>query len=190
MRLTAYLDGTRVGWFTQNDPGDIVLVFDPTWQRDAARIELSLSLPKSRRRHEGPAPGNFLWNLLPDNSEVLDRWGRTFGVSSRNPMALLANVGLDAAGAVQFIDSIQWDGVRLEGPASVESVDDAAIAPHLGRLRDGPGGYVAAEYDGGYFSLAGAQSKFTLVRGSGKWGFATGQAASTHIVGGPNMRDR
>ncbi|WP_345803361.1 HipA domain-containing protein [Microbacterium sp. AZCO] len=182
MRLTAYLDGARVGWFTQNDFGDIVLEFDPTWQRDAGRVELSLSLPKSRRRHEGSAPGNFLWNLLPDNSGVLNRWGRTFGVSSRNPMALLGNVGLDAAGAVQLVDSTLWDGARLEGPASVEWVDEAVIAAHLRLLRDDPTAWVAAEFDGGYFSLAGAQSKFTLVRGSGKWGFAKGRAASTHIV--------
>lgn len=182
MRLTAYLDGTRVGWFTQNNRSELVLEFDPTWQRDAGRIELSLSLPKSRRRHGGSAPGNFLWNLLPDNSEVLNRWGRTFGVSSRNPMGLLANVGLDAAGAVQLVDSTQWDGARLEGPASVEWVDDAAIATHLRRLRNDPTAWVTAEHDGGYFSLAGAQSKFTLVRGSGEWGYATGRAASTHIV--------
>ena len=98
MRLTAYLDGRRIGWFTQRDGGDVALEFDPAWQRDAGRLELSLSLPKSRRRHEGTAPVNFLWNLLPDNDDVLARWGRTFGVSPRNPMELLANVGLDAAG--------------------------------------------------------------------------------------------
>ena len=182
MRLTAYLDGRRIGWFTQRDGGDVALEYDSAWQRDAGRLELSLSLPKSRRRHEGAAPGNFLWNLLPDNSEVLARWGRAFGVSPRNPMGLLANVGLDAAGAVQLVDSTQWDEPVLDGPGDIEWVDDAIIASHLRELRADPSAWVASGYDGGYFSLAGAQSKFTLVRGPDAWGFANGRAASTHIV--------
>ncbi len=182
VRLTAYLDGGRIGWFTQRDGGDVSLEFDSAWRRDAGRLELSLSLPKSRRRHEGTAPGNFLWNLLPDNDDVLARWGRTFGVSPRNPMGLLANVGLDAAGAVQLIDSAQWDEPVLDGPGEIEWVDDAIIASHLRELRADPSAWVASGYDGGYFSLAGAQSKFTLVRGPDAWGFATGRAASTHIV--------
>lgn len=182
VRLTAYLDGRRIGWFTQRDGRDISLEFDPAWQRDAGRLELSLSLPKSRRRHEGTAPGNFLWNLLPDNSDVLARWGRTFGVSPRNPVGLLANVGRDAAGAVQLIDSAQWDEPVLDGSGEIEWVNDSIIASHLRELRADPSAWVATGYDGGYFSLAGAQSKFTLVRGPDAWGFATGSAASTHIV--------
>lgn len=182
VRLTAYLDGRRVGWFIQRGGGDVSLEFDAAWQRDAGRLELSLSLPKSRRRHDGVAPGNFLWNLLPDNDDVLARWGRTFGVSPRNPMGLLANVGRDAAGAVQLIDSAVWDEQVIDGPGEIDWVDDAIIAAHLRELRADPSAWVATGYDGGYFSLAGAQSKFTLVRGPDAWGFATGSAASTHIV--------
>ncbi len=182
MKLTAYLSGQRIGWFTQQDGGDVALEFDPAWQRDAGRLELSLSLPKSRRRHSGDAPGNFLWNLLPDNSEVLERWGRSFGVSPRNPMRLLANVGSDAAGAVQLVDSTQWDGPELDGQGDVDWVDDTVIASHLRALRADPSAWVASEHEGGYFSLSGAQSKFTLVRGPDAWGFANGRAASTHIV--------
>ena len=88
MRLTTYLNGTRIGWFEQRDGRAITLEYDPVWQRQAGRLELSLSLPKSRRKHVGTAPGNYLWNLLPDSEEVLARWGRAFGVSARNPLAL------------------------------------------------------------------------------------------------------
>ena len=127
VRLTAYLDGRRVGWFAQRDGGDVSLDLDPAWQHDAGRLELSLSLPKSRRRHEGTAPGNFLWNLLPDNGDVLARWRRTFGVSPRNPMGLRANVGRDAAGAVQLIDSDQWDEPEYDPlPRGSRPYDDRA----------------------------------------------------------------
>ncbi|WP_110588855.1 HipA N-terminal domain-containing protein [Microbacterium suaedae] len=105
MKLTTYLNGTRVGWFEQLKSGAVVLEYDRAWQEAAGRRELSWSLPKSRRRHTGREPVNYLWNLLPDNGDVLERWGRRFGVSPWNPMALLAYVGLDAAGAVQLVDS-------------------------------------------------------------------------------------
>ncbi|GAA1789508.1 type II toxin-antitoxin system HipA family toxin [Agromyces lapidis] len=183
MRLSAYLNGARVGWFEQRVDGAITLDFDDAWRRRAGRMELSLSLPKSRRHHDGPAPGNYLWNLLPDNDEVLARWGRRFGVSPRNPMALLANVGLDAAGAVQLLSSDDYDEPELSDDGGVEPIDETGIGDHLRELRKDRSAWIASDYDGGYFSLAGAQSKFTLARiGSGAWGLPTGGTPSTHIV--------
>lgn len=182
MRLTAYLNGTRVGWFDQPGGGTISLEYDSAWQQRAGRIELSLSLPKSRRLHTGTAPGNFLWNLLPDNTDVLERWGRQFGVSPRNPMALLANVGLDAAGAVQLVASSDQDDLELSDEGGVEHIDEAGIAARLRTLRKDPSAWIASDYDGGYFSLAGAQSKFTLTLTPAGWGVPTGRSASTHIV--------
>ncbi len=182
MRLTAYLNGIRVGWFEQPRGGAITLDYDRDWQHAAGRTELSLSLPKSRRHHDGSAPGNYLWNLLPDSNEVLERWGRRFNVSSQNPLSLLANVGLDAAGAVQLTSSEDYDEPGLSGEGGIEPIDEAGIAAHLRALRKDPSAWVATDHDGGYFSLAGAQSKFTLVCTGEGWGKPTGRIASTHIV--------
>jgi len=183
MRLTVYLRGTRVGWFEQRDGGQITLEYDPAWRRSAGRIELSLSLPKSRVRHVGTAPGNYLWNLLPDSGEVLERWGRRFGVSPRNPLAVLGHVGMDTAGAVQLVPSDDHDEAVLTGESGVEPIDDAGIAAHLRELRKDPSAWVTSDDDAGYFSLAGAQSKFTLFRAAdGSWGLPAGRMASTHIV--------
>ncbi len=66
VRLTAYLDGRRTAGSPRTTVATSRWSSIPPGQRDAGRLELSLSLPKSRRRHEGTAPGNFLWNLLPD----------------------------------------------------------------------------------------------------------------------------
>lgn len=182
MRLTAYLNGRRVGWFEQPNGRAITLEYDRAWQDDAGRAELSWSLPKSRRRHDGGAPANYLWNLLPDNNDVLERWGRRFGVSSQNPLGLLANVGLDAAGAVQLVDADESDEPVLSGEGAVMPISDAQIAAHLRDLRRDPSAWVTPDYGGGYFSLSGAQAKFTLVSTRDGWGIATGRAASTHIV--------
>ena len=54
-----------------------------------------------RRSLTDAAP--FIAGLLPDNDRVLDRWGRLFGVSPRNAFAIIAHVGSDCAGAVQFV---------------------------------------------------------------------------------------
>ncbi|QTX05603.1 type II toxin-antitoxin system HipA family toxin [Agromyces archimandritae] len=182
MRLTAYLNGHRAGWFELPNGGEITLEYDRAWQAGAGRLELSWSMPKSRRRHGGGAPGNYLWNLLPDNSDVLERWSRRFGVSSRQPMGLLANVGLDAAGAVQLLDSDEYDRPELTEDGGIEPISDEQIGVHLRELRRDPTAWVAPGQDAGYFSLAGAQSKFTLVRTHTGWGIATGRTASTHIV--------
>lgn len=182
MRLTAYISGTRVGWFDQRAGGEVTFDHDREWRRSAGRAELSWSLPKSRLHHDGSAPGNYLANLLPDNDAVLARWGRRFGVSPQNPLALLAHVGLDAAGAVQLLPSEDHDLSELAGDGGVDLMDDAAIATHLRDLRRDPSAWVAPGHDGGYFSLAGAQSKFTLARTRDGWGIPTGRTASTHIV--------
>lgn len=182
MRLTAYIDGQRVGWFEQLATGAIALEYDPAWQSEGGRRELSWSMPKSRRKHTGAGPENYLWNLLPDNDLVLERWGRDFGVSARNPLALLARVGLDAAGAVQFVDSELHDELELRGQGGFELCSEADIAQRLRELRADPSAWVAPHASAGYFSLAGAQSKFTLLRTSAGWAVPKGTTGSTHIV--------
>lgn len=47
MRLTAYVNGIRVGWFTQIDGRAITLEYDRAWQQRPSRVELSLSMPKT-----------------------------------------------------------------------------------------------------------------------------------------------
>jgi len=179
-QLTAYIDGRRVGTFSRDGSGPVTFTFDEEWRRGARRLELSLSMPKTRRQHTGTAPLNYLWNLLPDSEAVLERWGAKFGVSPRNPMALLAHVGMDTAGAVQLADS---DAEHLTGPSGNEPISAAEIAEHIRQLRADPEAWLLPGHNAGYFSLAGAQSKFALARAAdGGWSVPTGRAASTHIL--------
>jgi serine/threonine-protein kinase HipA len=179
--LTAYIGGQRVGWFTRSGSGtEIDFTFDDAWRNRARRMEMTLSMPKSRRKHRGDAPENYLWNLLPDNEGVLKRWGAKFSVSPRNPMALLEHVGMDTAGAVQL--SVQDEAV-LAGPEGFEPISDTEIAGHIRQLGVDPDAWLFSGHESGYFSLAGAQSKFALAQMSdGSWAVPTGRAPSTHIV--------
>jgi len=179
-RLTAYIDGRRVGQFTRDGGGPMTFTYDDDWRRTARRLELTLSMPKSRRQHTGAAPLNYLWNLLPDSEPVLERWGTKFGVSPRNPMALLANVGMDTAGAVQLTEI---DEATLTGPTGNVPITAREIAAHIRQLRTDPEAWLIPGHNAGYFSLAGAQSKFALARAAdGGWSVPTGRAASTHIL--------
>lgn len=112
-------------------------------------------MPKSRRQHTGAAPVNYLWNLLPDSESVLARWATMFGVSPRNPLALLAHVGMDTAGAVQLVAT---DADILSGPSGTETISVSEIAAHIRQLRTDPEAWLIPGHDAGHFSLAGAQS--------------------------------
>ncbi len=177
-RLTAYLDGHRIGQFTEVS-GRVTFTFDDRWRQNSAALEISLSLPKALREHRGDAPINYLWGLLPDNEQVLQRWGQRFGVNHRNPMALLEHVGLDAAGAIQLSSA---DSESLSGDSGWDPLTSAEIADHLRALRDDHTGWLFTGRHEGRSSLAGAQAKFALARTPEGWSLPTGRAASTHIV--------
>jgi serine/threonine-protein kinase HipA len=176
-RLTAYLGGRRAGWFTQVG-GKITFEFDETWAQTSNRLELSVSMPKSRIRHTGRQPENYLWGLLPDNEGVLQRWGYRFSENPQNAMALLAHVGLDTAGAIQLTEE---DSPTLSIPGHLKPMTTAGIAEQLRQLRADPNAWMLSADSDGSFSLAGAQAKFALAKTDTGWALPLGSAASTHI---------
>ncbi|MCU1475445.1 MAG: type toxin-antitoxin system HipA family toxin [Subtercola sp.] len=177
-QLTAYLHGLRVGWFRQRD-GVISFDFDEEWRETSGRLQLSESLPKSRRVHAGTAPESFLWGLLPDNSAVLVRWGEMFGANPRNALSLLRHVGLDTAGAVQLSEA---DDTVLEAAGGSDPLDDHVIAAHLRAMHGDPLAWLVPSLHDGNFSLAGAQAKFALLRDADGWRLPWGGEPTTHIV--------
>lgn len=180
-RLAVYLDGTPVGTLVQNGNGRLGFSYHDDYASPAA-IPLSLSMPIGRSSHPPKAVGAYLAGLLPDSEPTLERWGREYGVSPRNPFALLAHVGMDAAGAVQ---------VLLEGTASTDAAtgqgdirwltDDDAHAVLAG-LAEHPADWNPGR-DTGRWSLAGAQTKVALFRGpDGHWGIPADSTPTTHIL--------
>ena len=78
--------------------------YSDDWRRRDDALHLSLSMPLGRAVHGHDLIHAYLWGLLPDNEFVLTRWSQRFQVSTRNAFALLAHVGEDCAGAVQFVE--------------------------------------------------------------------------------------
>jgi serine/threonine-protein kinase HipA len=120
----------------------------------------------------------YLAGLLPDDDAVRARWASQFDVADE-PFALLSHMGLECAGAVQFVDPERRHLLNNEGRH--EPVSRREIGDRLRKLR------TAAQennwtHPSEHWSLAGAQAKFTLALLHGTWHEAHGSAATTHII--------
>lgn len=179
--LVVLIDGHRVGVVTMGAAGHYSLTYDDDWRTSRGATPLSLSMPLAQAVHEDQPVRAFLWGLLPDNHQVLERWGRTYQVSASNPFALLRHVGEDCAGAAQFVVPERIDAI-LAGEGGVRWMDDSDVAEHLRVLRRDPAAWHVHET--GQFSLAGAQAKTALHYDAeaGRWGEPWGAVPTTHIL--------
>ncbi|MDR3307549.1 MAG: type II toxin-antitoxin system HipA family toxin, partial [Coriobacteriales bacterium] len=177
-KIAFSLYGRRAGVITR-DGGRVQLSYDPDYLSQPTATPLSLSLPLSATPHLNRPIEAYLRGLLPDNTEVRRRWAQTFGLRDRDTLGLIRAIGMDCAGGALFAleDELQS---ALERPGEVESLTDAQIGAHLRLLRSDEAAW--HEDDEDHWSLAGGQSKFTLVKTSDGWGRARGSAPSTHII--------
>lgn len=182
-RLIALLGGREVGRVTRSH-GRLAFVYDDAWRSAPDSYPLSLSMPIAAAEHGHAVVDAWLWGLLPDNAFILERWGRRFQVSARNPLALMAHVGEDCAGAVQFVRPERVERLRVEGPGAVDWLDEAGVASRLRALRGDRSAWRQPD-DAGQFSLAGAQPKTALLFERGRWGVPSGRRPTTHILKPP-----
>lgn len=182
--LRVLVDGELLGAVAQRTSGDLVLTYDRSWQERDDSFPLSLSMPLAQREHGDRIVRPFMENLLPDNAQILERWARQFHVSARNPFALLAHMGEDCAGAVQFVRPDRYNEVVNAGPGDIEWLTEEEIAVRLQDLVEQHGtGRLPG--DRGQFSLAGAQPKMPLLFDGERWGIPSGRMPTTHILKPP-----
>ncbi len=181
--LLVLLDSRRIGTLDQDPHGQLSFSYDDYYRGRKTATPLSLSMPLARRTHGNAVVEPFLRGLLPDNENVLRRWGARHGVPWNSPFAHLRTVGEDVAGAVQFVRESRMAEVMTS--ASAEPKDEAYIANRLRVLRGDRAAWDDIDSPG-QFSLAGAQAKFALYRSpDGQWGLPTGRSATTHILKPP-----
>ncbi|MFT4294513.1 MAG: type II toxin-antitoxin system HipA family toxin [Micropruina sp.] len=171
-RLFAFLDGRRAGVFVQ-DP-QLTFEYDADYLADPGATPLSSAMPLAAGRYRQRIVLPWLDGLLPDDQAVRDRWAAGFGVSARNPFALLTRMGLDTPGAVQL-----HLGETLDEPVGqLVPLDERALGDRLRALRTEPAAWTV---EGERWSLGGAQSKLAL-RWDGGWNEAIGDEPTTHIL--------
>lgn len=178
--LLVRLEGVDAGRLTQDANGRVAFEYEAGYRSSRSTTPLSLSMPKVGHRYEHATVFPFLAGLLPDNDAVVERWGRLFGVRAANVFGLLAAVGEDCAGAVQFV---RPDRIRAVDDEDVEWLTEDDVGAMLRDLRTDPYTWQQPGVSrGGHFSLAGAQVKFALLFEGGRWGRPSGRIPTTHIV--------
>jgi serine/threonine-protein kinase HipA len=182
--LVALLGGREVGRVYQQARGRLIFTYDRDWRQVEDAYPLSLSMPLAAAEHGPAAIEAFLWGLLPDNEIVLERWAKKFQVSARNVFALIAHVGEDCAGAVQFVQPGRLDAMKDGGADEVEWLNENNVAERLRALREDHAAWRLPR-DTGQFSLAGAQPKTALLFENGRWGVPSGRTPTTHILKPP-----
>lgn len=183
--LVALIEGQPIGRVLRDRQGRLTFVYEDAWRRSREGYPISLSMPLAAAEHPHTKIETFLWGLLPDNATILDRWARRFKVSARNPFALIANVGEDCAGAVQFVLPDRVDALQSVELPPIEWIDEDGVAERLAALRADQAAWRIPR-DTGQFSLAGAQPKTALLLQKGRWGVPSGRIPTTHILKPPS----
>lgn len=184
--LAVLLNGNLVGNVYQSSAGTLRYVYDDVWREARDAYPLSLSMPLTAAEHRHEVINAFLWGLLPDNERTLDHYGRLFGVSARNPVALLRHMGTDCAGAVQFAPPEKASDLQaVTNAGGIEWIGEFEIARELRTVREQgiPG---TTQRTVGQFSLAGAQPKIALLEEDGRWGRPSGRTPTTRILKPPS----
>ncbi len=191
--LTVLLEGKPIGNVERLASGALRLRYYEGYRDDPTATLLSVSMPPADEVHGDARLTPWLWGLLPDNADVLARWGRDFGVSVASPFPLLGtHIGHDCAGAVQFCPPDELD--HLVGRrGGITWLTEADVASRLRTLRTDSTSWLGPGFTG-QFSLSGAQAKTALHhapakggadrdhRKPGRWGAPTGSIPTTHIL--------
>jgi serine/threonine-protein kinase HipA len=182
--LIALLNGREIGRVRRQKGGRLSFTYDDAWRTARGAYPLSISMPMAAAEHGHAVVDAYLWGLLPDNEVILGRWAQRFHVSARNPFALLAEVGEDCAGAVQFVKPERLEACLKADNEIVEWLDEHDVAERLRLLRADSSAWRMPR-DTGQFSLAGAQPKTALLFEDGRWGVPSGRTPTTHILKPP-----
>jgi serine/threonine-protein kinase HipA len=174
------MGGQLVGTLDAADRRSLRLTYDPDYAVGPGSTPLSVSMPLRVSPYLHATIHPYLWGLLPDNDQVLERWAREFGCSPTDVAGLLRGVGGDVAGAAQYVAPDASPEESL--PGDVEWLSDDDIAQFLRDLRRDTTTW--RPHPEGRWSLAGAQAKIALLydQSADRWGVPSGATPTTHIV--------
>lgn len=176
--LGVFLNGRLVGHLGREANGGIDFRYDPGWLNWNSSFPVSLSLPLREDRHIGAPVIAVFDNLLPDNDAVRRRMAERVEAGGADAYSLLAAIGRDCVGALQFLPEGEEPGAvgRVEG----RPIGDQEIARILGDLSVAP---LGLGEDGDFrISIAGAQEKTAFLYWQDRWHKPLGTTATTHIL--------
>ena len=176
--LNVYLNGRLVGRLRRETSGAIDFQYDESWLNWEHTFPVSLSLPLREDRYVGDPVIAVFDNLLPDNEDIRRRVAARSDADGIDPYSLLAAIGRDCVGALQFLPEGKDPGKA--GEIDARQIGDAEIADILVNLAIAPLGIG----DDAQFriSIAGVQDKTALLYRNAAWHVPHGSTATTHIL--------
>ena len=176
--LNVYLNARLVGRLRRQASGANDFQYDPAWLSWEHALPVSLSLPLREDRYTGDPVIAVFDNLLPDSDVIRRRLAERVRADGSDAYSLLARVGRDCVGALQFLP----DGVEPGPAGTVEGrpVGEDYIARKIGDLTATPLG--VDEDEEFRISLAGAQEKTASLFWKETWHVPHGTTATTHIM--------
>lgn len=176
-RLKVFLNSRMVGALSREASGAIDFRYTPEWLAWEHRLPVSLSLPLREDRYIGAPVVAVFDNLLPDNPGIRRTIAERVGATGTDAFNLLAALGRDCVGALQFLPEDQEPGPA--GVIEAEPIDNDRIAEVLANLARNP---LGLERDDDFrISIAGAQEKTALLRHRGRWQKPLGTTPTSHI---------
>jgi HipA N-terminal domain len=174
--LRVYLNNRLVGHFQKEPGGAVSFRYDDSWLGWENAIPVSLSLPLREDAYRGAPVSAVFENLLPDSEALRRRVAERVGAAGADAYSLLAAIGRDCVGALQFLaDEADARDAAIEG----DPVDEAAIEKLLRSLGQAPLGL--SRDDDFRISIAGAQEKTALLWDGRRWCKPVGTTPTTHI---------
>lgn len=178
--LRVLLNQRLVGFLLKAAGGAIEFRYDASWLAWPSAIPVSLSLPLREDAYRGAPVQAVFENLLLDSDALRRRVAEKVGAEGPDAYSLLAKIGRDCVGALQFLPD---DGSFVEdGLAALDgvAVDDREIEALLKNLVQAP---LGMDRDADFrISVAGAQEKTALLWHEGRWLKPRGTTPTTHLL--------
>ncbi len=179
-RLSVYQNGEIVGYLSKQPSGAVEFIYADEWLSNERAYPVSLSLPLREDAFKGAPVVAVFENLLPDSESLRSRVAEKVGADGTDAYSLLAQIGRDCVGALQFFPEnadINFSDLHsIQG----EAINDEEIESILNNLARAPLG-LDREHDF-RISVAGAQEKTALLFHKGKWLRPSGTTPTTHIL--------
>lgn len=179
-RLHIYQNGELVGYLSKEPSGAIDFIYADEWLSNERAYPVSLSLPLREDAFKGAPVAAVFENLLPDSESLRSRVAEKVGADGTDAYSLLAQIGRDCIGALQFFSEEAEIDFSNINAINGEAISDEEIESLLNNLARVPLG-LDREHDF-RISVAGAQEKTALLRYEGKWLRPSGTTPTTHIL--------
>ena len=177
--LLVLLNNRPIGRLEKESSGAIHFRYDEHWLAKGDAVPVSLSLPLREDVYRGERVAAVFENLLPDSEMLRRRIAEKVGARGTDAFSLLAEIGRDCVGALQFIP-VGEEPPAKQFDAAGKLIRDREIEQLLANLARAPLG-LDREQDF-RISVAGAQEKTALLRFNGKWLKPQGTTPTTHIL--------